>query len=154
MTTQVPVKRPPEARGDVTRPFELFDQMEEWMKSMMPWRPHLPESLAWTSAMPQIDIVDREAELLVRCATPGFTKDDIEVTTTNDAVTIRGTRRAETEEKGEYYRKEIRREDFLRTVHLPALVDDTKAKASFKDGVLELVLPKVEKARRHTLKIE
>lgn len=154
MTTQVPVKRPPEGRGELMRPFDLFEQMEQWMERMLPWRPLLPESLAWTGAMPQIDIVDREAELLVRCAVPGFTKDDIEVTTTNDAVTIRGSRRAEAEEQGEYYRKEIRSEDFLRTVHLPALVDDSKAKASYKDGILELVLPKVETARRHTVKIE
>lgn len=154
MTTQVPVKRPPEARGELLRPFELFEQMEQWMERMLPWRPLLPESFALTGAMPQIDIVDREAEVLVRCAVPGFTKDDIEVTTTNDAVTIRGSRRAEAEEKGEYYRKEIRREDFLRTVHLPSLVDDSKAKASYKDGILELVLPKVETARKHTVKIE
>jgi HSP20 family protein len=155
MASTIPVKRVPETGMEMLRPFRLLEEMEELAGRMLPsWRTAPAERLFWGGGLPQVDIVDREADLLVRAAVPGFTKDDIEVTSTNDAVTIRGSSRTEEKEEGEYYRREIRCEDFLRTIHLPTLVDDTKARATFRDGVLEIVLPKVERAKRHTLKIE
>lgn len=157
MASIIPVKRTAEARKtELYRPFQLLEEMEELAGRMLPaWRTIPGERMFWGEALPQVDIIDREAELVVRAAVPGFSKDEIEVTSTSDAVTIRGQSRAEeAEEKGEFYRKEIRCEDFLRTVHLPTQVDDTKAKASYHDGVLEVVLPKVERSTRHTLKIE
>ena len=57
-------------------------------------------------------------------------------------------------EKGDYYRCEISRGSYSRTLTLPAEVNEDKAKADFKDGVLELTLPKVEEAKRRTIKIE
>jgi HSP20 family protein len=157
MASIIPVKRTPETRAtELYRPFQLLEEMEELAGRMLPsWRTLPGERLFWGEALPQVDIIDREAELVVRAAVPGFGKDEIEVTSTNDAVTIRGqSRMEEREEKGEFYRREIRCEDFLRTVHLPCQVDDTKAKATYRDGVLEVVLPKVERTTRHTLKIE
>lgn len=156
MVSTIPVKRMPETRGiGMLRPFQLLEEMEELAGRMMPsWRTAPAERLFWGGALPQVDVIDREADLIVRAAVPGFGKDDIEVTSTNDAVTIRGSMRSEEKEEGEYYCREIRCEDFLRTVHLPAPVDDTKARATFHDGVLEVTLPKLERAKRHTLKIE
>jgi HSP20 family protein len=137
------------------RPFQLLEEMEELAGRMLPsWRTAPAERMFWGGTLPQVDLLDRETELVVRAAVPGFSKDDIEVTSTNDAVTIRGSMRSEEKEEGEYYRQEIRCEDFLRTIHLPTLVDDTKARATFHDGVLEIILPKLESAKRHTLKIE
>jgi len=158
MATPIPVTRAREARaGGLRRPLEMFEEMERWAERMLPlpWMrpPHL-ERMFWGAAIPQVDVVDREAEIVVRAAVPGFGKDDIEVTTTNDAVTIRGKACAEETEEGEYTRREISCEDFLRTVHLPCLVDDSKAKATFRDGILELMLPKAETVKRHTIKIE
>jgi len=159
MTTQVPVKKVQETgTGELMHPRDMFEEMEQWAERMFPlsWmRPLQRERLLWGGTIPQMDIIDRESELIVRAAVPGFGKDEIEITSTADAVTLRGrSEREEKEEKGEYYRHETRRENFLRTVHLPCLVDDTKARATFKDGMLELVLPKVEPAKRHTVKIE
>jgi len=57
------------------------------------------------------------------------------------------------EDKDDYYRREISHGSFTRTIPLPADVDDEKAKASMKDGVLELRLPKVEKSKRRTISI-
>jgi HSP20 family protein len=69
-------------------------------------------------------------------------------------VTIKGqTGHEEKEEKGEYYRCEISRGAFSRTVSLPAEVDADKAAAEFKDGVLEIRLPKLEHAKRRVLKV-
>ena len=58
------------------------------------------------------------------------------------------------EEKGDYCRCEITRGGFSRTIALPAEVDGSKSKAAFKDGVLELTLPKVEASKRHRVKVE
>ena len=161
MATTVPVKRVPETRtGEAMRPLGVFEEMEQLAERMLPlsWmRPLYAERPFWGGAIPQVDIIDREAELVVRAAVPGFGKDDIEISCTADTVTLRGCAEAEEkegEEEGEYYRHEIRCEDFLRTVPLPCLVDDAKAKATFKDGMLELTLPKAEAAKRHTVKIE
>jgi len=161
MATPIPVTRAREARaGGLRRPLEMFEEMERWAERMLPlpWMrpPHL-ERMFWGAAIPQVDVVDREAEIVVRAAVPGFGKDDIEVTTTANSVTLHGRAKKEEvegEKGGEYYRCEIQCEDFLRTINLPCEVDDSKARATFKDGILELTLPKIEAAKRHTIKIE
>lgn len=156
MTSIIPVKRTGETSGaELYRPFQLLEEMEELAGRMLPaWGARPAERMFWGGALPQVDVIDNDAQLLVRAAIPGFGKEDIEVTSTNDAVTIRGQKQEEKASEGEYYRREIRCENFLRTVHLPAQVDDTRARATFRDGVLEITLPKAEAAKRHTLKIE
>ena len=161
MATTVPIKRALETRvGETMRPLGVFEEMEQLAERMLPlsWmRPLYADRSFWGGAIPQVDIIDREAELVVRAAVPGFGKDDIEISCTADTVTMRGCAEEEAkegEEVGEYYRHEIRCEDFLRTIRLPCPVDDTKARATFKDGMLELTLPKAEAAKRHTVKIE
>jgi HSP20 family protein len=105
--------------------------------------------------MPRVDVVDRGTEVVVRAEVPGVDKKDLDVTVTEDAVTIKGaTRHEEKEQKGDYYRREISAASFARTVPLPADVDGTQAKAEFKDGVLELVIPKHPAPTRHSIKVE
>jgi len=135
----------------------MFEEMERWMGGMLPERWGEPFHFNRSAAEfgPKVDLVDREAEVVLRAAVPGFDKADIEVSATDNAVTIRGKAREEhKEEEGEYFHREIRTEDFLRTVRLPCFVDDNKARATFKQGVLEIVLPKVEENKRHTVTIE
>jgi HSP20 family protein len=142
-------------------PFEEMDRMfdqyfrRSWMR---PWRfewPSFPELALPEMKLPKVDVVDREAEVVIKAEVPGVEKKDLDISVGEDSVTIKGsTSHEEKEEKGDYYRREISRGAFLRTVALPATVDGSKAKASFKDGMLELTLPKVEKARRHTVKID
>jgi HSP20 family protein len=118
-----------------------------------------PRPFAWERfpempAMPSVDVIDRDDEVVVRAEVPGYKKEDIEVSVSDSSLTIKGeTKTEEKEEKGDYYRCEISRGAFTRTVELPAAVDDSKAKASMRDGVLELTLPKLEKAKRHTIAI-
>jgi HSP20 family protein len=116
----------------------------------------LPELRApFEGRSPKVDVIDREADIVIRGELPGVAKDDLEVTMTDDSVTIRAsTRHEEKEEKGEYYRRELSRGEFQRVVPLPAAVKGTEAKATFKDGILELVLPKVAPAKRRTVKVE
>lgn len=80
--------------------------------------------------------------------------EDIEITLTGNLITVKGeTKKEEKEEKGDFYRCEISHGAFSRTVSLPAEVDDSKAKASLTEGVLEVTLSKVEKAKKRAIKV-
>ncbi len=140
-------------------PFEEMDRLFEsffprgWLRPMRWEWPELGASFEVRT--PRVDVIDREAEVVVRAEVPGVDKKDIEVSVTENTVTIQGSsRREEKEERDNYYRREIMRGAFSRTVALPAEVDSGKAKATFKDGVLELTVPKVEKAKRRSVPIE
>jgi HSP20 family protein len=94
---------------------------------------------AW---VPKIDVVQRGNELLVRADLPGVNPDDVVVEISDDAITISGERQQEREEeRGSIYRFERTYGAFYRVIPLPegAIVD--RAKASFKDGVLEITVP-------------
>ncbi len=142
-------------------PFEEMDRMFDnffrrgWVR---PWRfewPSLPEMALPEMKLPKVDVIDLENEILVKAEVPGVDKKDIDISVGENTVTIKGeTRREEKEEKGDYYRCEISRGAFSRTVALPVAVDGAKARAAFKDGMLELTLPKMEKAKRHSIKVD
>lgn len=97
----------------------------------------------------------REGEYVLRAEMPGVDRKDLDISLTETAVTIKGSRRSEhKEEKGDYQRCEISTGGFSRTVSLPGEVDADKAKATFNDGMLELSLPKVKAARRRKVEIQ
>ena len=105
--------------------------------------------------VPTVDVVDREDDVVVRAELPGVEKKDLDVTMSDNTVTIKGSvKHEEKEEKGDYYRREISEGSYARTVTLPAEIDSSKAKAHFKDGLLELTLPKVEKSKRRSITVE
>jgi HSP20 family protein len=145
-----------------------FDEMEHEMERlfdrfgfgwMRPFRWREPfwggMTTPFEGRIPSIDVIDRDEEVILRAELPGVDKKDLDVSMTDDAVTIRGSCRSEEkEEKGDYFRREVSTGSFSRTVALPADVDGEKAKASFKDGLLELTLPKVKKAMRKAIKVE
>lgn len=147
-------------------PFEEMDRMfdnffgrrwpRSWMRPFQWEQMEMPElPAAYRGAGPKVDVVDQEKEIMVRAEVPGVNREDLEVSVTDNAVTLRGcTRHEEKEEKGEYFRSEIARGEFTRTVALPSEVEGDKAKAKLQDGVLTLTLPKVAKASRKTVKID
>jgi HSP20 family protein len=160
-----------ETRGQEIQPaapvhaLSPFDEMERLFDPFFnrswtrPWRvewPTFPEmTLPLNGRIPKMDVIDREADVVVRAEIPGVEKKDLDISVAEDRVTLKGsTRHEEKEEKGDYYRHEISMGAFSRTVSLPAQVDGSRTKANFKDGVLELVLPKVEKAKRYNVKVE
>jgi HSP20 family protein len=98
---------------------------------------------------PRVDIVDRDDDIMVRADVPGVTKENLDVSFTDNTITIKGHTSAEKkEEKGDYFRNETMKGSFTRTMYLPSDVDGSKASSTFKHGVLEVVVPKLEKARR------
>ena len=104
---------------------------------------------------PKVDVIDRDKEIVVKAELPGLKKDDLEVGIIDNRFTIKASTKHEEEtEEGEYHRRELSTGSFVRTLILPADVDGAKAKALFKDGMLELTMPKQEQAKRHNVKIE
>lgn len=157
----VPVKaEPPRTFMDLDkRLHEMERRFEDFFSSdwMRPSTWELPD---WARLeqlelkAPKMDIVDRDNDVLIRADLPGVKKENIDVSLTDNTVTIKGsTSEEKKEEKGDYYRSETMKGSFSRTMSLPSEVDGSKAKSSFKDGVLEVVVPKHEKARRHTVTI-
>lgn len=143
-------------------PFEEMDRLFEdyfsrgWMRPFRWEWPSLGEmAKPFEGKMPKVDVIERDDEVVVKAELPGVDKKDLDVSVTENSVTIKGsTSHEEKEEKGDYYRCEISRGAYARTVALPSYVDADKAKASFKDGVLELKLPKVEKSKRRSIEIK
>jgi len=142
-------------------PFEEMEQLfDQYLRGgwMRPWRSEWPgfrEVALPEIKIPKVDVVDRESEIVVKAEVPGVDKKDLDVSVSEDTVTIKGeTSHEEKEENGDFYRCEISHGSFSRTVALPASVDGAKAKVNFKDGMLELILPKIAKAKRHSIKVE
>jgi len=91
---------------------------------------------------PQVEIFERDGELVVRADLPGLKKEDVKVELTDDGLTIEGERRSEHEENGEgYYRSERNYGNFYRRLPLPEGANPDDATAKFHDGVLEVTMP-------------
>jgi len=146
----------------ILAPFEefehFFDQLRsrDWMHSF-----HWPDTVQSHIPMfaegkfPKVDIIDNDNDLLIRAELPGVDKKDLDISMTDNSVTIKAsTSYEDREEKGDYYRSEIAQGQYCRTLTLPADVDIEQAKSSFKNGVLELTVPKVERSQRRTIKVE
>ncbi len=111
------------------------------------------ESFGWA---PAIDVVDRKNELVLQADLPGITDKDINVTVQDGILTIQGQRKEEREEKeGEqYYCCERWSGSFSRSVTLPPGIDSNRVNASFKNGVLEVHLPKAKEAEGKKIEIK
>lgn len=114
-----------------------------------------PELHAFEGRIPHVDVIDRGNEVLVRAELPGVDKQDLDVSLSENTITIKASSSHEREEEqGDYHRREISRGSFARTIPLPAMVVGDEAKASFKDGILEMTLPKIEQSKRRRIEIQ
>jgi len=114
-----------------------------------------PFSFDSLSKMPKIDVVDRKKEIIIKAELPGFEKEDLDISIANNQLVIKAKScKEEKEEKGDYLKQEIRKSEIYRSVSLPAEVEDEKIKTSYKNGVLELTIPKHEKSQRKQINVE
>ena len=106
--------------------------------------------------IPKLDIVDREKEVLVKVELPGIDKKDLDISIANNRLVIKAkTCHEEKDETGDYLKQEISRNEVYRAVSLPAGIDDeSNVKTSFKNGVLELAIPKEKKSHRKRIEVE
>ncbi len=106
----------------------------------------------WT---PSVDISETDGEYQIKAEIPDVKKEDVKVTLEDGVLTIQGERKHEKEEKGKkYHRIERSYGSFVRTFSLPDVIDEDKVKAEFKEGVLNLSLPKSEKAKPKAIDVK
>jgi HSP20 family protein len=152
-------------KADTAQTLSPFEEMERffddyfsrgWMHPFRLARPSWADlPTPFEGKVPRIDVVDRDDEIIVKAEVPGVDKKDLDISVTENTVRLKGsTRKEEKEEKGDFYRCEISSGSFSRLVPLPADVDAEKARTKFKDGLLELTLPKMKKAKHHTIKVD
>ena len=104
---------------------------------------------------PIVDVFEEKDNIVVKAELPGMEKDNIEVNLTDHTLTIKGEKKKAEEIKEEnYYRAERSYGSFLRTLDLPNDVRADKVKASFKNGILEIRMPKTEEAKAKEVKVK
>jgi HSP20 family protein len=104
---------------------------------------------------PMVDIAETDEEFLIKAEIPEVKKEDVKVSIENGVLAIRGERKQEKEEQGKrYHRVERYYGSFLRTFTVPDNVEESRVKAEFKDGVLNLHLPKSEKAKPKAIDVK
>lgn len=101
-----------------------------------------------------VDIYEEGGDVVIKAELPGMKKEDIDVNISGDTITISGEKKKEEKiEKKNYYSMERSYGSFTRTFRIPAEVHTDKAKANFKDGVLEVRVPKTEEAKKKEKKV-
>ena len=104
---------------------------------------------------PAVDLLETKDAVKVKVELPGISKEDVEISLKDDLLTIRGEKRQEKEEKGENrYYVERSYGSFSRTLTLPSGVKADNVKATYRDGVLEIILPKVEEAKTREIQVK
>jgi HSP20 family protein len=104
---------------------------------------------------PQVEVFERGDDLVVRADLPGVSRDDVSVEVDDHALVIRGERHQEIEDEQEgYFRSERSYGSFHRVLPLPDDVDASDCRATFRDGVLEITLPRPERTTTRSRRIE
>jgi HSP20 family protein len=112
------------------------------------------ENITVSEWVPLVDIAEDDKEYLIKVELPEVQKDNVNVTVENGALTIKGERKAEMEEKGrKFHRVERSYGCFERNFSIPDDADGAKVKAEFKDGILRVHLAKSEKVRPKQIEI-
>ncbi len=101
---------------------------------------------------PHVEVIDREKEVRVTAELPGLEEKDVEIRVEDNMLVLRGEKRTEFEDNERHYSERYYGR-FERQVALPAEIDDERANATFRDGVLTVTLPKTERARQQTKRI-
>ncbi len=123
---------------------KLFEDMQSTMTSR-----------TGGNIIPPVDIYETPDSVVVETPMPGVDPDKLELAISNGILTIKGTseRKTEVDDKN-YYRKEVRTGSIFRQVALPARVEEAQAQASFENGLLKIILPKVEERTSINIKIK
>ena len=143
----------------LTRMTNAFAPLAQWQGEMNRLMEHffedLPASRPYGAAYPAMNVWEDGDAAHVECELPGLTMNDIEVLVTGNEVTIKGSRKIEpsTQDRASWYRRERAAGDFARSVTLPWEIAADRVKATLRDGVLGIELPKSESARPKKVKV-
>lgn len=150
--------------GGLSSPFSMMRRLSDDMERIFEdnsWGtykfPRLFRNLDLTTTRwtPDIEAFERKGEFVVRADLPGMTKDNIKVEVSDGDLVIQGERNEEKEQKDKgYYACERSYGAFYRAVPLPEGVKADEAKATFKDGVLEVAMPAAKAPDKHGRQLE
>jgi HSP20 family protein len=102
-----------------------------------------------------VDVFQTDEEIIIQSAIAGAKPEDVDISVTNDMVTIRGKRMPNEEfDVDEYFHRELYWGPFSRSIILPSEIDSDKSKASIKNGVLTIRLPRTDKVKTKRIRIE
>jgi len=140
-------------------PFKEREELESRVATLLAAREATAnggkEALTVTQWSPLVDITEDEKEYLIQAELPAMKKEDVRLRVENDVLTISGDRKFEKEEKGRtYHRIERAYGTFVRSFSLSEDADGRNVTADFKDGVLQVHLPKSVKAKPKAVEIK
>jgi HSP20 family protein len=141
---------------EMDRLFEDFGFGRGWLAPGFERSLDRLNTLASNAWAPQVEVMERDNQLVVRADLPGMSKDDVKVDLDDDSLVIRGERKSEREEDEEgYYRSERSYGSFYRRIPLASGVKAEEANADFRNGVLEITMPapKRTEAKRRQIDI-
>jgi len=128
---------------------EPFEDMDKMFSELM------PANKGMAGFMPAVDVYEDKNNVIVETQLAGVDPEKVDISIENDVLSIKGEseKKSEVEDKN-YYRKEIRRGSFYRSVPLPAHVLGDKASAAAEDGVLKISIPKAPETKPRSIKIK
>ena len=136
---------------------EIEKRFEDFLRRPFPLK---PSWLPWLrmheveEVIPSVDILKEGDDIVVKAELPGIKKEDIDVSLTKNTITISGEKKKEEKiERKDYHSIERSYGSFKRSFSLPSEVETEKASAKFKDGVLEIRVPKTEEAKKKEKKV-
>jgi len=129
-------------------PFVELDEIQQRLNRLFADKPVKTPADSFADFMPPVDIQETDNEFIVKAALPDVKKEEVKVHLQDGVLAIEGERRQEKEEKGKRFHK-IEREygKFVRRFAMPTDIDPDKVRAEFKEGVLNVVLPKAPSAK-------
>ncbi|MDO9211934.1 MAG: Hsp20/alpha crystallin family protein [Deltaproteobacteria bacterium] len=133
----------------------LQERMNRLFSDVRAQAPVRGEEIVQGAWIPAVDIFETNEAIVLKAELPGITAQDISVEVKDNTLTLKGEKKFEKEVKEEnYHRVERSYGSFQRAFTLPGTIHQEKVKAKFKDGILEITLPKVEEAKPKQVKVE
>jgi len=133
----------------------LQERMNRLFSDIRTQAPLKEEEIIQGTWVPAVDIYETNEAIVLKVELPGISLQDISVEVKDNTLTLKGEKKFEKEVKEEnYHRVERSYGSFQRAFTLPGTVQQEKVKAKFRDGILEIVLPKVEEAKPKQIKVD
>ena len=136
------------------QPMTVFDEVDNMINSVFnrDWNLKPIQSTKWN---PAVDVKETDSSFLISADIPGLTKKDISIEVSDDVLSITGERTEDNLEDSDlYHYRERSKGAFTRSFHLPDSVDEKKISANFKDGILNIELPKTKVIEPKSRKIK
>jgi len=143
-------------RWDPFRELEdMSDRLNRVFGRSIVTKPEGKDAMTTFDWAPSVDVLETAEDFQVKAELPEVMKEDVKVSVDGGTLRIQGERKQEKEEKGKkWHRVERNYGSFLRTFTLPENIDDAKVQAEFKDGILNVRLPKSEKAKPKSVEVK